>query len=121
MPNFITCANKDLTPEQLMAALLTKTAGLGGEVAIRTMLVPACELDAIDCTTNSLPLKTNLSKAIGINSCGKPALRLGIKAADLALSIGAVSYADLTAANTALAAGVIFYNTALAKLDITTA
>lgn len=119
MAEFINCTNKDLTPEQLMGALLTKTAT--GEVAIRTMIVNACALDAIDCVTNSVPIKTNLGKLIGVNSCGKPAVRLGIKPADLAAAFGAVAYADLTAANTALAAGIIFYNTALAKLDITTA
>lgn len=35
--------------------------------------------------------------------------------------LGVTTYADLTAANTALDPGVIFFNTALAKLDITTA
>jgi hypothetical protein len=35
--------------------------------------------------------------------------------------LGLAVYADLTAANTALASGSIFYNTALGKLDITTA
>jgi len=119
MTAFVNCINKDLTPEQLMGALLTKTST--GEVAIRTMIVDACAEEAIDCVTNSLPIKTNLAKAIGVNSCGKPAVRLGIKPADLAAAFGAVAYANLAAANTALATGVIFYNTATSKLDITTA
>lgn len=119
MADYLDCIKKDLTPEQLMAALLTKDED--GAVAIRTMLVNACSEDAIDCNKGGLPLKANLAKAIGVNGCGKPALRLGIKPAELAAAFGAVSYANLTAANTALAAGVIFYNTALEKLDITTA
>lgn len=119
MVDYIDCTKKDLTLEQLMAALLTKDDD--GSVAIRTMIVDACSEDAIDCSKAALPLKSNLAKAIGINGCGKPALRLGITPSDLAAAFGAVAYADLTAANTALAAGVIFYNTALAKLDITTA
>lgn len=118
MTNFVSCLNKDLTPEQLIGALLTKTSG--GELALRTMIVDACALDAISCG-NSIPMEANLGKTIGVNSCGKPAIRLGIKPADLAAAFGAVEYADLTAANAALAAGVIFYNAALAKLDITTA
>lgn len=119
MTDFVTCANKDLTPEQLIGALLTKTSTK--EVAIRTMIVNACADDAIDCTTNSLPIKVNLAKAIGVNSCGKPAVRLGIKPSDLAAALGVTTYATLVAANAAEVAGVIFYNTATAKLDITTA
>jgi len=119
MTDFLSCATKDLTADQLMSMLLTKNAA--GEVAIRTMLTDACAENAIDCATSGIPVGTSLAKAIGVASCGKPALRLGIKPADLAAAFGAVAYADLTAANTALAAGVVFYNTALGKLDITTA
>lgn len=119
MAEFISCATKDLTADQLLAMLLTKNAA--GEVAIRSMITDACATNAIDCATSGIPVGSNLAKAVGISSCGKPALRLGIKPADLALAFGAVAYADLTAANTALAAGVIFFNTALGKLDITTA
>lgn len=119
MSNFLTCATKDLTADQLLAMLLTKNAA--GEVAIRTMITNACANNAIDCANGGIPVGANLSRAIGVASCGLPALRLGIKPADLAAAFGAVAYADLTAANTALAAGVIFYNTALSKLDITTA
>lgn len=119
MSNYLDCANKILTPEQLISALLTKNSA--GEGAIRVMLTNACTENAIDCSNGALPLQTNLAKAIGVSSCGKPALRLGITPTVLAAHFGAVAYADLTAANTALALGVIFYNTALAKLDITTA
>jgi len=119
MADFTSCANSQLTFEQLLSALITKTAG--GDKALRVMLVDACTLDAVDCSNNSIDADSLLKASIGIASCGKPAIRLGIKPVDLASAFGAASYADLTAANTALSAGVIFYNIALAKLDITTA
>lgn len=97
------------------------TETTAGDVAVRTMFVDACANDAIDCNNNTLTKDQLLKSAIGITSCGKPALRLGVKPADLAAAFGAVAYANLTAANTALAAGVIFFNTELGKLDITTA
>lgn len=75
MAEFITCANKDLTPEQLIAALMTKNAN--GEWAFRTMEVSGCAENAIDCSNSSLPVNVLLAKAIGISECGKPALRLG--------------------------------------------
>lgn len=119
MADLINCNNNSITLEQALGACLTKTTG--GDVAVRTMFVNACATDAIDCNNGALPLDQLLKSSIGISSCGKPAIRFGVKPADLAAAFGAVAYADLTAANTALAAGVIFYNTALAKLDITTA
>jgi hypothetical protein len=119
MSEFLSCANKDLTPEQLIGALLTKNED--GEIAIRTMLVDACEENAIDCTTNALPIKTLLAKAIGVNDCSKPALRLGVTPSALAAHLGVPTYDNLTAANVALTAGAIFYNTALTKLDVATA
>lgn len=119
MSNFITCNNNTLTPEQILAALLTKDAD--GNVAIRTMLANACSENAIDCTKNALPLNANLLKAVGISRCGKPALRLGISPQAVALFLGVVSYPNLTTANVSESAGVIFFNVALAKLDITTA
>lgn len=119
MADLITCGNNNITLEQAIGACMTKTSG--GDVAIRAMFVDACATDAIDCSNNALPLDQLLKSSIGIASCGKPALRLGVKPADLAAAFGAVAYADLTAANTALAAGIIFFNTALGKLDITTA
>lgn len=119
MSNLIDCNNNNITFEQALGACMTKTTG--GEIAVRTMFVDACALDAIGCNNNALPLEQLLKSSIGIASCGKPALRLGVKPSDLAAAFGAVAYANLTAANTALAAGVIFFNTALGKLDITTA
>lgn len=119
MANYVTCVNKDMTLEQLASALLTKTED--GEIAIRTMIVDACDENAIDCTTNSIPLTVNIARAIGINSCGKPALRLGMTPESLANALNLVSYADETAANTALAAGLLYYNQALSAIMITTA
>jgi len=40
---------------------------------------------------------------------------------DIAAALGLPSYANLTAANTALASGLPYWNVALAKVDITTA
>lgn len=74
--DFLDCNNKNLTPEQLLSALVTKTAT--GEWALRTMQVEACELDAIDCSNKTLDSFDILKKVIGINDCGKPAIRLGI-------------------------------------------
>ena len=76
MSDFIDCNNKTLTPEQLLAALVTKTAD--GDWALRTMEVTACAEDAIDCNTNKLPAFEVFKKLIGINECGKPAIRLAI-------------------------------------------
>lgn len=76
MADFIDCDINNLTAEQILSALLTKT--VAGDWAIRTMQVEACALDAIDCRNNSLPTFEILKKVIGINSCGKPAIRLAI-------------------------------------------
>ena len=78
MADLFDCDNKVMTPEQLLAALITKTTD--GAWAIRTMQVEACELDAIDCNNNSLPPFEVIKKCIGINDCGKPALRLALPA-----------------------------------------
>ena len=78
MPEFITCNNNTLTIEELLSALVTKTSE--GDWALRTMEVTACAEDAIDC--NALPEERTpfgiLKKVIGINECGKPAIRLAI-------------------------------------------
>jgi hypothetical protein len=77
MSDFITCTNKDITPEQLVNALLTKTAT--GDWALRTMQVEACATDAIDCDNkHPLTLFDVLKRVVGINECGKPAIRLAI-------------------------------------------
>lgn len=76
MPDFISCTNKDLTAEQLLAALLTKTAA--GDWALRTMEVTACAEDAITCDTKNLTPFEMLTRVVGINECGKPAIRLAI-------------------------------------------
>ena len=75
MANHISCVNKDLTPEQLIKALVTKDAN--GDFAIRTMYVTACAYDAIDCSNSQIPMFDVLKQCIGIHpTCGKPALRL---------------------------------------------
>lgn len=76
MSDLINCTNNILTPEQLFAALLTKTDS--GDFALRTMQVEACAEDAIDCNNNAVPLFDQFKKVIGINECGKPAIRLAI-------------------------------------------
>ena len=52
---------------------------------------------------------------------GQDLADVGITAASILTLIGIPTYADLTAANTDLLIGKPFYNTALSKLDITTA
>lgn len=74
MSDFITCDNNQLTDDQLFAALVTKDSS--GNFALRTMVVDACEEDAIDCSNNTLPIGVIKRKLIGINDCGKPALRI---------------------------------------------
>jgi hypothetical protein len=76
--DFITCENAQLTPEQILAALVTKDAS--GNWALRTMNVTACADDAIGCNNNQLTPVDILKKCIGINECGKPAIRLAIEA-----------------------------------------
>lgn len=76
MPNFITCDNADITPAELLSALATKTAA--GDWALRTMEVTACAEDAIDCNTTNLTPFEILKNMVGINECGKPAIRLAI-------------------------------------------
>lgn len=76
MSNFISCAVKDMTPEQLASALLTKNAA--GEMAIRVMFIDGCSSDAIDCNNSNLTAEQKDKLTIGISECGKPALRLAL-------------------------------------------
>ena len=76
MSDYIDCNNNDLTPEQLLAALATKTTE--GDWALRTMEVTACADDAIDCDTTGLTSFEIIKRMVGINECGKPAIRLAI-------------------------------------------
>lgn len=120
MADLINCVTKDLTMEQLISMLVTKTTG--GEFALRTMVVEACALDAIDCVNHgAYTPEIIFQKLIGVSACGKPALRLGATPEAMANALGIPSYADLTAANTALAAGEIYYDIAIGKPRITTA
>ncbi len=77
MPDFFDCNNKTITPDELLSALLTKTAA--GDWALRTMEVTACADDAITCDTpKDMTSFEKLKMVIGINECGKPAIRLAI-------------------------------------------
>ncbi|MDQ3047053.1 MAG: hypothetical protein M3R27_05845 [Bacteroidota bacterium] len=76
MADHINCTNNILTAEQLIAALITKTSG--GDWALRTIEVTACAEDAIGCDLSHLTPFDVLKKCIGINECGKPAIRLAI-------------------------------------------
>lgn len=77
MSDFFDCNNKNLTPEQLLSALVTKTTD--GEWALRTMQVEACAEDALDCTNiRNMSSFDILRKCIGISECGKPAIRLAL-------------------------------------------
>lgn len=74
MSDFITCENNQITDEQLVAALLTQDTS--GNWALRTMIVDACAEDALDCNTKDMTLSQMLRKCVGVNDCGKPAIRL---------------------------------------------
>lgn len=76
MADFINCNNNNITPEQLLNALLTKTSD--GDWALRTMQVEACSIEAVECDTPILTPFEALKKVVGINECGKPAIRLAI-------------------------------------------
>ena len=99
--DFIDCTNSQLTEEQLFAALATKDAE--GNWALRTMIVDACETDAIDCANSMMTTEQIKAKMIGINHCGKPALRLASPVA---------SYAnDAAAASGSVPVGGLYYKT----------
>lgn len=78
--DFYDCDNNIITLDQVLSALLTKTAT--GEWALRTMDVTACADDAVDCDNNAVPNVNLLKKIIGINACGKPAIRLAVQAVE---------------------------------------
>ncbi len=118
MADYLDCTKKDLTMEQLMSSLLTKNAD--GEVAVRIMFTDACAENAIDCNKGGLPLNSNLSKAIGVNDCGKAALRLGVTVEALATHLG-LAFASNAEAKTSLGnAGFTYYDTTLNAWAITT-
>jgi hypothetical protein len=76
MSDFIDCNNNNISDEELLSALVTKTAA--GNWALRTMEVTACAEDAISCDTTNMTPSEILRRVIGINECGKPAIRLAI-------------------------------------------
>lgn len=76
MSDFIDCNNKAISPEELLGALLTKTSA--GDWALRTMEVTACATDAVDCSTPPKDFFDIMKAVVGINECGKPAIRLAI-------------------------------------------
>lgn len=113
MADYITCSIKDMTPDQLSAALLTKNTQ--GEMAIRVVFVDGCALDAIDCSNNILTKEQTSALSIGISSCGKPALRLALPKGTFLNNIP--SYAnDTVAGNAGLEVGDIYFNTTTNKL-----
>lgn len=67
------CKDSHLPPEQRLKAVFTKDAE--GNVAIRTMNVVGCTEDAVRCDDPRTFMEM-LAASIGINDCGKPALRL---------------------------------------------
>lgn len=75
MTDFLRCDLSHLTMEDLLPALLTKTAN--GEWAFRTMIVDGCADDAINCSNNAIDFDSAFKNCIGIDpGCGKPAIRL---------------------------------------------
>jgi hypothetical protein len=115
MADYITCAIKDLSPEALASALLTKNSS--GEFAVRVMFVDACSDDAIDCSNNSFSKEHNHKMSIGISECGKPALRLALPRGSFLNDIE--SFADdAAAAAGSVPVGAIYYNTTNSRLHV---
>lgn len=69
----VDCDNSHIPPAQRLKSIFTKDAE--GNVAIRTMNVVGCSENAIQCD-DTRDVMTLLAQAIGLNECGKPALRL---------------------------------------------
>lgn len=110
--NYISCSIKDLTPDALSAAMLTKNSD--GEIAIRVVFIDADTIDGVEC---GVPLnKESAHKAtIGLSEGGKPALRLALPKGTYLNNIA--TYAnDAAAAAGGLAVGDIYFNSTTSKL-----
>lgn len=71
----LNCNTAHLSFEELISALITKTAT--GEWALRTTFVDACANEAVDCSNHVLSVDSMLKKLIGVDpNCGKIAIRL---------------------------------------------
>lgn len=110
--NYISCVLKDLTPEALASAMLTKNTD--GEIAIRVVFIDADATDGVEC---GIPLnKESAHKAtIGLSEGSKPALRLALPKGSFLNNIA--TYADDAAAAVGgLAVGDIYFNSTTSKL-----
>lgn len=112
MGSFIDCTNNNLTPEQIVAAMLTKNAE--GEYGLRVVFIDACATDAVDCSNNSMTPEQGFKASIGLQ-CGKPALRIALPKGTFLNDIS--TYAnDAAAAVGGLAVGDIYFNSTTSKL-----
>lgn len=101
----LNCNTAHLTFEELLGALMTKTAT--GDWALRTTFVNACALEAVDCSKNALSTDQMLKKLIGVDPvCGKIAIRLANPS---------LTYLPFVDAAAAIAGGILvgqsYYNT----------
>lgn len=76
MADGIICENSHLSIDEQLKSVITEDGN--GAKSIRTMFVEACENDGVSCEEGQLPFEHFLAGSIGINECGKPALRLAL-------------------------------------------
>ena len=75
--DFISCSNKaNLSVEDILKALITVDDA--GCAAIRYMQSNDSGVDFISCANKGMDTKSALMSAIGLDSNGKPALRLAL-------------------------------------------
>lgn len=110
MSDFISCNLKDMTPEQVAKALITKNAA--GEFGLRVVFIDADSSDAIDCNNASMTQDAAHNATIGLSASGKPALRLALPKGTFLNDVK--TYADdaaAAAASPAIPVGGIYYKT----------
>lgn len=114
MTSFIKCDNSQLTEKQLQQAILAKE---NNEFGIRVIILGNAANDAIDCSNNGLDEDSIFKNVIGIDSDGKPAIRVAIKKRALIQALGVLSFTNnTTAAAGGIVAGDIYFNTTTSKL-----
>lgn len=115
MADYISCSIKDMTPDQLAAALLTQNDD--GELGIRVVFIDACENEGIDCTNKQLTKEQAHKATIGLADCGKPALRIALPKGSFLNNVE--SYVDdAAAASGSVPVGAIYYNTTTSRLHV---
>lgn len=70
------CVNNHLTLEQQVNRMLRTTPGANGLTGIATIKMLSGYTNKIPCDLNHLSFTDLLLRAIGVDSCGKPAIRV---------------------------------------------